>query len=61
MLIHLVLLCVNTAIPLVRKAKRDGKVTVDEVVDIVENVANTATEELEKIKEEVEINDNKSN
>lgn len=53
-IIHLVCTIINTLVPLIKKIKKDGKITSDEIVEIADAVDDLATdvkETLEGIKD----------
>lgn len=50
-IIHLVCTIINTLVPLIKKIKKDGKITSDEIVEIADAVDDLATDVKETLEE----------
>lgn len=60
-LIHLFCTIINTLVPLIKKIKKDGKITSDEIVEITEVVDDLATEIQDTLEEVKDGNSGESN
>lgn len=60
-LIHLFCTIINTLVPLIKKVRKDGKITSDEIVEITEVVDDLATEIQETLEEVKDGNSGESN
>ena len=60
-IIHLVCTIINTLVPLIKKIKKDGKITSDEIVEIADAVDDLATDVKETLEEVKDGNSGESN
>lgn len=60
-IIHLVCTIINTLVPLIKKIKKDGKITSDEIVEITEAVDDLTTDVKETLEEIKDGNSGESN
>lgn len=60
-IIHLVCTIINTLVPLIKKIKKDGKITSDEIVEIADAVDDLATDVKETLEEIKDGNSGESN
>ena len=60
-LIHLFCTIINTLVPLIKKIKKDGKITSDEIVEIADAVDDLATDVKETLEEIKDGNSGESN
>lgn len=60
-ILNLVMSIINTVVPLIRKAKADGKVTIDEVIDIAEEVTDVIEDGKEMLEKTEAEQNGKSN
>ena len=60
-LIHLFCTIINTLVPLIKKVKKDGKITSDEIVEIADAVDDLATDVKETLEEIKDGNSGESN
>lgn len=60
-LIHLLCTIINTLVPLIKKIKKDGKITSDEIVEIADAVDDLATDVKETLEEIKDGNSGESN
>lgn len=59
--LNLVMSIINTVVPLIRKAKADGKVTIDEVIEIAEEVTDVIEDGKEMLEKTEAEQNGKSN
>lgn len=60
-LIHLFCTIINTLVPLIKKVKKDGKITSDEIVEIADAVDDLATDVKETLEDIKDGNSGESN
>lgn len=60
-IIHLVCTIINTLVPLIKKVRKDGKITSDEIVEITDAVDDLATDVKETLEDIKDGNSRESN